>query len=139
MGVGILFAFNPFDQMGDGYNCQLIEEYEQHIIIACKPLHGTGVISQVLVKVNPERWTVAAYEIFGPSGELITQTKYENVRQVPNAMWFPFHIETKIMLEKKRFQENVEYSRMSVNDMLEDHLFEFTVPEGVRVIQGLKR
>ena len=139
VGVGILFAFNPFDQMVDGYDCQRIEDYESHIIIACKPLHGTGAISRVLVKVNPERWTVAAYEIFGPSGALMTQTQYEDARPVRNTMWFPFHIETKVVLEKKQFKEDVRYSRISVNDTLEDRLFEFIVPEGVRVIEGLKR
>ena len=139
VGVGILFAFNPFDQMVDGYDCQRIEDYENQIIIACKPLHGTGAISRVLVKVNPERWTVAAYEIFGPSGQLMTQTKYDDMRQMHNTTWFPFHIETKVAFEKKRFKENVQYSRISVNDTLEDRLFEFTVPKGVRVIEGLKR
>ena len=137
--VGILFALNPFDQIADGYACQRIDDYEEHLIIACKPLHGTGAISQVLVKVNPKRWTVAAYEIFGPSGELMTQTKYEDVRPVSTAVWFPFRVETKIELNRKRFSENVQYSRISVNNTLEDHLFEFTAPEGVRVIEGFKR
>ena len=138
VGVGILFTINPFDQMADEYDCQRVEDYDNHIIITCKPLHG-GAISRVLVKINPDHLTVAAYEIFGPAGELMTQTRYEDVRQVRDTTWFPFHVQTKILFEKKRFQEDVQYSRISVNETLEDHLFEFTVPEGVRVVEDLKR
>jgi len=140
VGVGILFTLNPFDQLADeDYGCQRIEDYENHIIVACKPLHGAGMISRVLVKVDPERWMIAAYEIFGPSGNLITQTKYEDMRQLHNTTWFPFRIETEVMLENKHFKENVRYSRISINNVLEDRIFEFTAPKDVRVIEGLKR
>ncbi len=134
VGIGALFAFNPFFQMGHGYSCRRIDDFDKHIVIACKPNSRSASISRVLVKVNPARWTVAAYEIFDISGGLISQTKYEDMQPIQGASWFPFRVETKLQGNGKRFSEIVRYSRITINGLVDDKQFEFSTPKGVRVL-----
>jgi len=134
-GTSGMFEMNPFVNMTFGYECQRIGDYDQHLIVSCTPEAAGEQLSQVLIKVNPETWMVAAVELFDLSGNLISQTRYEGVKQVQGVFLFPHDIKTRLIMDGRQAQETVRYSRIHINDTPEDGVFEFEVPEGVEVLE----
>ena len=132
-GIEGIVQHNPFQLLADGYRCERIDDFDGHLIVSCSPPGESQTISIVLVKVNPQNWTVSAYEIFDKHGSLVSQTKFLNMRRV-DAFWFPARTETRVSLGEGLAQETVTYSRVRINEPIDDGLFVFTPSEEIRVI-----
>lgn len=134
-GIGGIAQHNPFQLLVDGYRCERIDDFDGHIVVSCSPPGESQTISSVLVKVNPQNWTVSAYEVFDKNGSLVSQTKFLDMRWV-DAFWFPARAETRVSLGEGLAQETVTYSRVRINEPIDDGLFVFTPSEGIRVIEA---
>ena len=134
-GIEGIAQHNPFQLLADGYRCERTDDFDGHIVVSCSPPSGSETISSVLVKVNPQNWTVSAYEIFDKNGSLVSQTKFLDMRRV-DAFWFPVRTETRVSLGEGLAQEAVMYSRVRINEPIDDGLFVFTPSEDIRVIEA---
>ncbi len=137
MSVGIegIAQHNPFQLLADGYRCERIDDFDGHIIVSCSPPVGSDMISRVVVKVSPQNWIVSAYEVFDKNGSLVSQTKFLDMKQV-DTFWFPAQIETRVSIGEGLAQETVRYSRIRINEPIDDGLFAFTPSEKIRVIEA---
>jgi outer membrane lipoprotein-sorting protein len=134
-GIEGIAQHNPFQLLADGYHCERIDDFDGHLVVSCSPPGGSQTISSVLVKVNPQNWTVSAYEVFDKNGSLVSQTKFLDMRRV-DAFWFPARTETRVSLGEGLAQETVTYSRVRINEPIDDGLFAFTPSENIRVIEA---
>jgi outer membrane lipoprotein-sorting protein len=132
-GIEGIAQHNPFALLGGGYDCSRIEDFESHFIIKCSSKEDALAVSYVLMKVNPSNWMVSAYEVFDKQDTLVSQTKFFDFVPIASA-WFPARVETRVQLGNGAALESVSYSRVRINESLEDSLFAFSVPDGVQVI-----
>lgn len=133
-GIEGIVQHNPFQLLADGYRCERIDDFDGHLVVSCSPPGESQIISSVLVKVNPQNWTVSAYEVFDKNGSLVSQTKLLDMRQV-DAFWFPARTETRVSLGEELAQETVTYSRVRINGPIDDGLFAFTPSEEIQAIE----
>ena len=134
-GIAGIAQHNPFQLLADVYRCERIDDFDGHIVVSCSPPGESQTISSVLVKVSPQHWTVSAYEVFDKNGSLVSQTKFLDMRQV-DTFWFPARTETRVSLGEELAQETVTYSRIRINEPIDEGLFVFTPSEKIRVIEA---
>jgi len=135
VGIEGVVQHNPFKLLANGYRCKRIDDFDGHIVVACSPSSESQMISSVLVKVDPQNWTVSAYEVFDKTGSLVSQTKLLDMRRV-GAFWFPSRTETRVSLGEELAQEIMRYSRVRINESVDDGLFVFVPSSEIRVVEA---
>ncbi len=134
LGIGGLLGLNVFDQLREGFSFSLFDTLEGNLVLSAKPKSKARLISQILVKVDPKRWVILAYEIFDLKGKLVSQTKYEDYALYGDSLLFPKRVKTKSIYGEKTLEETDSFSRLRLNQFISDDKFEFIPPKKAKII-----
>ncbi len=134
LGIEGLIGLNVFDQFRDGFSFSLSDTLNGDLVVSAKPKSGGELISKILVKVDPKRWVILAYEIFDLKGNLISQTKYEDYSLYGDSLFFPNRITAKSIYNGVALEETDNFSRLRLNQLIPDKNFEFIPPKKAKII-----
>jgi len=127
------FDVNPFNSLRKGFSFELADTLAGSYIVKAVPVTPSGLVSQVLVKVDPGKWVVLAREIFDMSLTLVSQTLYSNFGQFDRSIWFPRRIEARSVVNGKVVLQKIDFKRIKINLPIDAAKFKFKIPEGVDV------
>jgi len=134
LGIGGLLGLNVFEQLRDGFRFSLLDTLNGDLVISAQPKSGGEIISKILIKVDPKKWVILAYEIFDLKGKLVSQTKYEDYILYGDSLFFPNRVTTKSIYKGETLAETDNFSRVRLNQAILDDNFEFTPPKDAEIV-----
>ena len=134
LGVRGLIELNLFDQLKDGFDFYLSDTLDGDLVIAARPKAPGKFLSKILVKVDPRRWIILAYEIFDLKGKMVSQTKYLDYKLYADSLLFPMKVSIKSAEGTNLLEETDEFSQLRLNSTIPDSNFDFIPPKNAKIV-----
>ncbi len=134
LGIEGLIGLNVFDQLREGFSFSLFDTLNGDLVVSAKPKSGGELISKILIKIDPKKWVILAYEIFDLEGNLVSQTKYEDYSLYGDSLLFPNRVLTRSIYQGEILEETDNFSRVRLNQPIPDKNFEFIPPKKAKII-----
>jgi outer membrane lipoprotein-sorting protein len=114
----------PLRMITAEFTLKRLTDYDGCYILEACPRKTSRVLSRALLKIDPRNYTVMAVELYDPKGNLISQTKYEDITKESD-VFIPHKIMTQVQSSGDYAKEELFLSRLSVNGSLDEELFRY--------------
>ena len=130
LGMESFLGLNPIRGLEGAYE---FESQDDSTIIAKPKLKG-NIISQAIFTIDPQRSIILRTKLFDLRDSLLSSTYYENWQKI-DSVWLPQKVISETYAGGEKLREEQSFQHLIVNGEIDEKIFDFTPPEGVKIFE----
>lgn len=126
---------NLFFVLGEHWQYSLRDVLDGIYVVRATPPEAIENISQILIKVDPKKSQILAWELLDQENNLILRVIFSSFTKVGQLSFFPGKIQVYRRLEKTTSTEEIKFKKLSLNPAVDPSVFRFKSADDGKIYQ----